>query len=115
VALNVSVDAESRWRLNDTECPTVNGCVDIDLGFSPSTNLLPIRRLSIPVGEEADVRAAWLPFPSLSFQLLPQTYRRERERTYRYESAGGRFVRTIEVDDVGLVTDYPGIWIREET
>jgi hypothetical protein len=87
--------------------------VDIDLGFSPSTNLLPIRRLALNVGEEAEVRAAWLPFPSLVFEVLPQVYRREGERTYRYESRGGAFVRVLEVNAVGFVTSYPGLWQAE--
>ena len=113
VDLSVSVDAGQRWLLNGTECPAVGGCVDIDLGFSPSTNLLPIRRLALKVGEKADVRAAWLPFPSLGFEALPQVYRREGERTYRYESGGGAFVRVLEVDAVGFVTSYPGLWQAE--
>jgi hypothetical protein len=113
IHLSVSVDAGQRWRLNGTECPAVGGCVDIDLGFSPSTNLLPIRRLALSVGEEADVRAAWLPFPSLVFEVLPQVYRREGERTYRYESGGGTFVRVLEVNAVGFVTSYPGLWQAE--
>ena len=41
----------------------VDGCRDIDLNFSPSTNVLPIRRLSLDVGDQAAVRAAWLRFP----------------------------------------------------
>lgn len=87
--------------------------VDIDLGFSPATNLLPIRRLSLARGQEAEVRAAWLPFPSLTFEVLPQVYRREGLQTYRYESGGGVFVRLLEVDAVGFVTDYPGLWAEE--
>jgi hypothetical protein len=81
IDLTVSVDAERRWRLNGTECPSVEGSTDLDLGFSPSTNLLPIRRLALAVGGEAEVSAAWLPFPSLEFELLPQVYRRVAERT----------------------------------
>lgn len=113
VDLRVSVDANRRWHLNGTECLTVAGCVDIDLGFSPSTNLLPIRRLSLEVGEAAEVKAAWLPFPSLVFELLPQVYRREGERTYRYESRGGTFARVLEVNAAGFVTKYPGLWEAE--
>ena len=115
VDLNVTVDPEQRWHLNGTECPAVGGCVDIDLGFSPSTNLLPIRRLALDVGEEAAVRAAWLPFPSLVFEVLPQVYRREGQWTYRYESGGGTFVRMLEVNAVGFVTSYPGLWRTEAT
>lgn len=110
VDLTVSVDRRGRWRLNDEVCEAVEGCIDIDLGFSPSTNLLPIRRLGLAVGEAAEVRAAWLPFPALALEPLAQTYRRESETTYRYESGGGRFVRTLEVNSAGLVIDYPGLW-----
>lgn len=58
VKLDVTVDNNQRWRLNGEERPVVDGCIDIDLGFSPSTNLLPIRRLSLAIGEEAEVKAA---------------------------------------------------------
>jgi hypothetical protein len=93
--------------------PAVAGCIDIDLGFSPSTNLLPIRRLSLAVGVSAAVNAAWLPFPSLVFEVLPQVYRRAGQRTYRYESGGGAFVRVLEVNATGFVTTYPGLWQAE--
>src|SRR5262245_13826640 len=56
VAVEVTA-AAGRWRLNGSECPAVAGCVDLDLNFSPSTNLLPIRRLELAVGAEAPVRA----------------------------------------------------------
>jgi hypothetical protein len=113
IHLSVSVDAGQRWRFNGKEYPALAGCIDLDLGFSPSTNLLPIRRLALNVGEEAEVRAAWLPFPSLGLKVLPQVYRREGERTYRYESGGGTFVRVLELNAVGFVTSYPGLWQAE--
>jgi len=115
VDLTISVDAEQRWYMNGTESTTVAGCVDIDLGFTPATNLLPIRRLSLGIGKEAEVAASWLPFPSLELELLPQVYRHEGEWTYRYESGGGTFVRVLEVNAVGLVTRYPGLWQAETT
>ena len=113
IDLHVAVDAKRRWRVNGAECPAVEGCIDIDLEFTPSTNLLPIRRLGLAVGEDATVKAAWLSFPSLNFELLPQVYRREQERTYRFESGGGAFVRLLEVNAVGFVTSYPGLWQAE--
>lgn len=100
--------------LNEVDCPAVAGCTDIDLGFSPSTNLLPIRRLSLEVGEPVEVQAAWLPFPTLSFELLTQTYRRTGKMTYQYEADGGAFSRTLEVNEVSLVTNYPGLWQIEQ-
>ncbi|HEX5717576.1 MAG TPA: putative glycolipid-binding domain-containing protein [Thermoanaerobaculia bacterium] len=112
--IDVECSAEAgRWRLNGAECPQVEGCIDLDLNFSPSTNLLPIRRLNLAVGREAPVRAAWLRFPSFALEPLEQVYRRIDEGTYRYESAGGRFVRELAVNDAGFVTLYPGLWEAE--
>ncbi|MCI0423784.1 MAG: putative glycolipid-binding domain-containing protein, partial [Acidobacteria bacterium] len=91
VEIELSVDSARRWRLNGTECPEVAGCIDLDLNFSPSTNLLPIRRLGLAIGQEAEVRAAWLRFPGFTLEPLAQVYRRIDVATYRYESAGGRF------------------------
>jgi uncharacterized protein len=59
------------------------------------------------------VNAAWLAFPSLVFEVLPPVYRREEERAYRYQSAGGTFMRVLEVNAVGFVTSYPGLWQAE--
>lgn len=105
----IEVD-EGRWRLNGAECPQVEGCIDLDLNFSPSTNLLPVRRLRLAPGDEAEVRAAWLRFPSFTFEPLPQVYRRLNEDVYRYESGGGAFVRELEVNEAGFVARYPGFF-----
>jgi uncharacterized protein len=110
---NIVVAPDGCWLLNDRECPQVEGCVDVDLNFSPSTNLLPIRRLGLAVGEEQEVRAAWLRFPGFELEPLPQLYRRVNENTYRYESAGGKFVRDLAVNEEGFVTNYPELWQEE--
>jgi hypothetical protein len=113
IEIEVAVDAAGHWRLNGAACPAVAGCLDLDLNFSPSTNLLPIRRLGLAVGQEAPVRAAWLRFPDFTLEPLEQRYRRLGGQTYRYESAGGQFVADLQVDAAGFVITYPGIWIVE--
>jgi uncharacterized protein len=113
IHIEVSVNENQEWYFNGIECSVVEGCIDIDLGFSPSTNLLPIRRLALDVGQHSEVRAAWLPFPSLKFELLPQVYKREGEDIYKYESRAGAFTRLLKVNESGFVTDYPGIWVAE--
>ncbi|MEM9778084.1 MAG: putative glycolipid-binding domain-containing protein [Chloroflexota bacterium] len=98
------------WILNGVPCPEVAGCVDIDLGFSPSTNLLPIRRLAIDVGQRESVKAAWLKFPDMTLTLLEQSYARKSETHYVYESRGGAFTADLEVNHDGFVTLYPNLW-----
>ena len=113
VDIQIKTDPRGRWWLNGVEQSDVMDCTDIDLNFSPSTNLLPIRRLGLAVGETAEVKAAWLRFPSFKLELLPQRYHRLAEQTYRYESAGGQFVAELKVNRSGFVIDYPGIWQAE--
>ncbi len=113
IEIELSVDLEHQWWLNRIEQPDVAGCLDLDLNFSPSTNLIPIRRLNLPFGHSAAVKAAWLRFPGFELEPLNQVYRRLDENTYRYESGGGRFVADLKVDKTGYVTDYPGIWQAE--
>jgi len=105
-------DDQRRWWSDGKELATVAGCIDVDISISPSTNTLPIRRLSLAPGTESDVTAAWIRFPELTVEPLPQRYVRTGERLYRYSSSGGAFTADIEVDEVGLVVSYPPLWQR---
>lgn len=107
IDIEISVDSARRWLVNGIECPEVAGCLDLDLNFSPSTNMLPIRRLNLAIGQEAPVKAAWLRFPSFALEPLEQRYQRRADARYRYESAGGSFVAELAVNAVGFVTHYP--------
>ncbi len=98
------VDDQGTWRLDGDEAPGLEGCLDIDLGFSPSTNTLPIRRLALDEGASAAVSAAWVRFPQLVVERLDQVYERLSERRYRYRA--GTFEAELGVDAAGLVTDY---------
>ncbi len=113
VDIEIAVDPGGRWWLNGTESTAVAGCVDLDLNFSPSTNLLPIRRLGLTIGQGAHLRAAWLRFPGFTLEPIEQTYRRIATATYRYESGGGTFVRDLPVSSAGFVTHYPDFWVAE--
>lgn len=114
VNIEITVDALPHWQLNGLDKPEVNGCVDLDLNFSPSTNLLPIRRLDLAIGQQAEVKAAWLRFPSFELEPLSQVYTRLDEFIYRYSSNDGKFIRDLTVNSAGFVTDYPGLWQVEQ-
>jgi hypothetical protein len=120
--LRLTVAPDHRWQIERDPSPdpttpqddllALHGLIDVDLGFSPVTNTLPIRRLDPAIGEAVALTAVWVRFPELTIEPLPQRYIRLAERRYRYESAGGAFVAEIEVDDLGLVTTYEGGWRR---
>lgn len=113
IEIELAVSPEQRWLFNGKDIPEVAGCLDLDQNFSPSTNLLPIRRLNLTVGQKMEVRAAWLRFPSFNLEPLVQVYRRIDETTYRYESNGGSFVTDLIVNEAGFVITYPNLWETE--
>ena len=107
---------DGRWFENGRENHAVKGAIDIDLGWSPATNTLPIRRLNLAVGHASgEFIAAWVRFPDLLLQPLPQEYIRLAEREYRYSSRGGAFKANLLVDSDGLVLDYEGFWQRAKS
>jgi len=110
VDIQLACNEAFAWSLNGIACPEVAGCIDLDLNFSPCTNLLPIRRLTLAIGQTASIKAAWLRFPSFKLEELAQQYTRLDESTYHYESSGGQFVADLKVDPTGFITDYPQAW-----
>ncbi len=113
--IHIAIEAANgTWLLNGVEQPQVAACIDVDLNFSPSTNVLPIRRLNLVVGESQVVRAAWLRFPSFVLEPLEQLYTRIAEDRVRYDSFTTNFSAELRVSANGMVLDYENTW-RAET
>lgn len=111
--LSLRASGTGDWLVGDHRLDAVAGCIDIDLGITPATNTLPIRRLNLAVGESAAVVATWVRFPSLTIQTLSQRYTRIAEHRYHYASDPG-FECDLVVDDDGLIATYPEGWERVE-
>jgi len=98
-----------KWYVRGKEDRRLAGFVDVDLGASPVTNILPIRRTKPRLGSKPELEVAWVRFPDLDVVPLHQSYERIGERLYIYRSASG-FRSEIEVDDFGLVRRYGDYW-----
>ncbi|RYY61478.1 MAG: hypothetical protein EOO24_59045, partial [Comamonadaceae bacterium] len=59
VDLSAVHDAKGRWTLNDTPVADLAHCVDLDLGFTPATNLIALRRMHLQPGEQSAAPAAF--------------------------------------------------------
>jgi len=104
------------WYENGKENQAVAEAIDIDLGWSPSTNTLPIRRLNLAIGQSSGpVVAAWISLPDLRLQPLPQEYTRRAKDRYLYTSAAGAFKAEIMVNDHGVVLEYENFWRRVDS
>jgi hypothetical protein len=108
-------DADGHWWRDGTPLPDLDGALDVDLGFTPATNTLPIRRLELDVGAHAPVLSAWLRFPELRLERLAQRYTREAELVYRYDALGDGepFAARLDTDALGRVLVYEGLWQAE--
>lgn len=112
VDLRITV-RDGRWMLNGEHQPAAEGCIDVDLSFTPATNLIPLRRLDLPAGGEAGAAAAWLDFPGRQLVRLEQVYRRIGDTTYDYRVPTQGFAALLQVSGAGFVTHYGDLWTCE--
>lgn len=124
--LDLRHDGAGRWRCEASQHGTVDGfadpggdpavlrgAIDCDLGCSPLTNLMPVRRHALNVHEgEHDLLVAWVDAPSLAVSPSRQRYehvrRSEDGAVVRYVGEDGSAVE-FGLDADGLVTTYPGL------
>lgn len=112
-ALHVMASGDGRWvDADENPIPELDGCIDLDIGWTPLTNTLPLRRLEM--GDEArEIRVAYVSLPDLGIRPVTQRYTRIDEATVRYGSEAMPEGVEIAVDDEGFVVEYPGAFRRE--
>ncbi|OPC81158.1 hypothetical protein B4N89_09525 [Embleya scabrispora] len=103
------------WTVDGVPRPDLADALDCDLGLSPLTNTMPIRRHGL---HEEPGRHRFL----MAFVAVPELVVRPSVQTYthlettadgarvRYES--GDFASDLSVDREGLVVDYPQLGTR---
>ena len=101
------------WWFDGRVQTAVAGAKDIDLSFTPATNLMPLRRLK---SDPMPVAAAWFQYPCAKLVPLDQTYTRSNTDgivSYHAEQTG--FATELTVDRSGFVRLYPDHWAGEVT
>lgn len=84
--------------------------VDLDLGFTPATNMVQLKRAALAVGKTAGIDVAWLDAGASELVRLPQVYRRVAASSYAYAAPTVGYAGQIRVADNGFAADYPGLW-----
>jgi hypothetical protein len=111
----IRADGRGHWTDAATGSPLpLDGCLDIDIYPSPFTNTLPIRRLTDAIaGRAVTIDVAWVLLPALTIEVKPQEYtllaRGASGARWRFRALDSDFTVELDVDDNGLVLDYPGI------
>ncbi|MCR4265472.1 putative glycolipid-binding domain-containing protein [Nitratireductor sp. ZSWI3] len=101
------------WRLDGLKMPDVASLRDLDLGFTPATNLLQLRRAGPEPGRSAELTVAWFDIGETRITALPQFYDRKSETTYEYSAPSVPYEAVLEMAPNGFVQSYPGLWMME--
>lgn len=111
--IEIRSNGAGSWTNSDgSALPHLDGCIDIDLSCTPFTNTLPIRRLDLQPGQREEIHVTYIDVETLAVESREQRYTGVEAGVVRYESMSSGFTRDLEVDDDGLVRNYPGLFTR---
>jgi hypothetical protein len=110
----LNADGAGNWHdTHGNNLPSLQGCIDVDIIATPFTNTLPIRRLAWQEGEQQRISVAWIAVPDLQVLRSPQTYTCITPgKQFRYENVDTSFSANLDIDEDGLVIDYPDMFMR---
>lgn len=115
--IHVLTDGEGHWttRAGDP-LAELDGCLDVDISATPFTNTIPIRRLALQPGDVELLTVAYVAAPTMQIRPVTQRYTclesDEEGALYRYEGIVTNYTTDLEVDEDGLVRDYPDTFMR---
>lgn len=104
---------DDTWTLNGDPAPDVTGAQDVDLGFTPATFTLPIRRLALNIGDEARIMVARLDIQAARLSPRHLIYRRKTKTDYECEDVDSGVVSHLVVDRHGIVRTQAGHWMAQ--
>src|SRR4051794_12895271 len=115
--LALEATGPGRWEVDGAAASALDGCLDVDLESSALTNALPVHRLGLEPGRDADAPAAYVRALDLAVERLEQRYLRVEDddagrQRYDYRAPAFDFECRLRYDASGLVLDYPGIAVR---
>ncbi len=109
----LATDGSGRWgEMNGAHRTELDGCYDIDLACTPMTQTLPIRRLPLLDGDTAELPVVVIDPETLGVRSVLHRYTRVSAKCWQHEAAEQGIATEFEVDEFGLVVDYPALFRR---
>ena len=81
----------------------------IDISLTPFTNTLPVNGLNLKEGDSAEFDLIYIDILENRMEKQRQKYTRLSGNQYKFDNLKG-FTASIEVDNDGLVINYPGLF-----
>ncbi|MFT3853152.1 MAG: putative glycolipid-binding domain-containing protein [Ilumatobacteraceae bacterium] len=108
----LATDGAGRWgEMNGAHRPELDGAYDVNLDCTPSTTLLPIRRLQLHEGDAAEMPVVTVDTETLQVQRVVQRYVRVADRRWSVTHHDGTTL-DLDVDEHGLALDVAGRFRR---
>ncbi len=101
------------WTLNGTVVPGLDHLLDLDLSFTPATNLQQLHRVPIAENETVRLPVAWLDVDAGALTGLPQIYERRGRDAFWYQAPSVGYEGLLELAPNGFMRSYPGLWEAE--
>ena len=111
-AINYHSDGKGNWTKNGVPVNEFKGCIDIDISLTPFTNSLPINRLQWRLNKPQQIKVLFLDILSQEILAVQQRYTKLSETEYKFENVPNDFEAIINVDDSGMVVNYPELFVR---
>lgn len=109
----LATDGTGRWgEMNGAHRTELDGCYDVDLACTPFTKTLPIRRLPLLDGDTAELPVVMIDPDTLEVRSDLHRYTRLGAHCWLHARADDTHVTEFEVDQFGLVVDYPELFRR---
>lgn len=109
----LATDGSGRWgEMNGAHRTELDGCYDIDMLCTPMTHTLPIRRLPLLDGDTAELPVVTIDPDTLEVRSDLHRYTRLGPLRWRHTRADDATASEFEVDEFGLVVDYPDLFRR---
>jgi hypothetical protein len=107
----LGTDGRGRWgEMNGAHRTDLDGAFDVALSCTPFTYTLPIRRVTLTVGDAIELIALHIDVETLG--VVPVNHVYERLGEHRWRATAGDEATEFDVDEFGVVTDLPGKFRR---
>jgi len=109
----LGTDGHGRWgELNGAHRPELDGALDVTIAGSPFVHSIPIRRLPLLVGDEAELIILAIDAETLAVERRQRKYVRLADRRWLVDDRSSTV--EFDVDDYGIPTDI-GYELRRVT
>lgn len=98
------------WEINHFDNPSFKGFHYIDISLTPFTNTLPIDNLQLKIGDSKEIDIIYIDLINSDITPVRQRYTRTDLHEYLYENIVSDFTAYIQVDENGLILNYPGLF-----